>query len=387
PSMAWLGQGLADMLRQRFGELDGVRTLGKEDLERILQDRTRLLRQPSGTRNVLVMGTFTRSLDRVNVNVQLVNISTWEEVGRTSSSGSVNQLTKLTDELFSGIRMAVADLIPSREPGWLKEPVARVEEPEYRKLTRDVNVSMSSALEDLEEAMDLAIGAREKVEETGESQGRYFRDFDFDPSGAVHDMSGTDLDALESILSMISKNPYEVAIGKPQIEIRENEEKTVTLSIPVTYSLRETLIRDMLSTLPFTGVRENGSLTTLEFSRKKFPVSSRLIEDISRGAFRVIPVIQVLDRNGAPRTVVVDTPDPYWHRKASSNVVLKTEHVFSPLVAFSVSGWSLQVTMESVVIEATYEVLVPRSGLQDYSRVQLEFVPETQLPDFLAAIL
>ncbi|MFQ6675644.1 MAG: hypothetical protein ACE5LH_04780 [Fidelibacterota bacterium] len=388
PSVAWLGQGLADMLRQRFGELDGVRTLGREDLERILQDRTGLLRQPAGTRNVLVMGTFVRDLDRVTANVQLIDIATWEEMGRTSSAGSVNQITGLTEELFSGIRQAIQKEIPPQEGvAALPGRVPTAEPPEYARQVQDINVSMSSALEDLEEAMDLAIGARQKGEETVESHGRYTRDFSFDPSGASDEMPRKDLDALETILSIISRNPYKVTIGKPGIEVPDRKETDVILSIPVVYSLRENLIRDLLSTLPFTGIREDGSLTTLEFSRKKFPISSRLSDDISRGAFRVIPVIQVLDRGNVPRTVVVDTPDPYWHRQTSSNVILKTEHIFSPLVAFSVSGWSLQVTMESVDIEATYKVSVPRDDLQDYSRVQLEFVPEPELSDFLSAIL
>lgn len=388
PSIGWLGSGFVDMLKKDFIEIDGVRVLGRAELEQILQDRSVFLRQPSGTRNILVMGSFIRDLDRVTVSIQLLNIENWQEVDKLSAVGTLNQISALGSDVFGQVVAKLRGQIPPQERGVLRPPLARAQPPEYRDQVRDMSSSMSRAIEGLEESMDVYIGAREKVQGSGESKGQYFRDFSFTASGVVEEKPSKEAEMLTDILERISKNPYLVEIGVPSIKIDENrKDRLVELSIPVTYSLRENLIKDMLSSLPYTGVRQDGSVTSLEFSRRKFGVSEDLVENISLGRYRVAPVVKVLDRTGNIRRVILDSSDPYWHKYRSKNVSFSTEHIFSPLVAFSVSGWSLQVTMESVGINATYIVEVPRHEVGDYSRVQVEFVPESELSEFLSQIL
>jgi len=387
PSIAWLSDGFVDILGQSFSKIDGVRVFGRKELEQLLQDRSRLLRQPTGTRNVLVMGNFVRDLDRISVTVQLLNIANWVQLGKVEAVGSLNQIAVLGKDLFTQLNSELRGQIPPQRRDLLQPPTARAEPPEYHQQAKEIRSSLSSAIEDLEESMDLYIGAREKVEGVGESHGKYYRDFSFGASGIVEEMPSEDIEMLEEILVTIAKNPYYAEIGKPVIEIQNRKDARVWLSVPVKYSLRENLIKDMLSSLPYTGMRQDGSVTLLEFSRRKFRVSDDLVERISQGKFRVIPVIQLLDGEGHIRSVILDSPDPYWHKQTSQNVNFTIEHVFSPLVVFSVSGWSLQVTMESVDINAIYKLKLPRKEVASYSRVQVEFIPETELLQFLSRIL
>ena len=387
PSVAWLGDGFVDMLRQSFNEIDGVRIFGRSELEEVLQDRSRLLHQPAGTRNVLVMGSFVRDLNQVSVNIQLLNISNWEQIGKVEAAGLFNQITTLGNELFLKLNSELREHLPPQKPGILQPPYARAEPPEYQKQVKDLGSSLSSVLEDLEESMDLYIGAREEVEGVGESYGKYYRDFAFDASGVVEARPTKEVEMLEEVLTRISKNPYRVEIGKPKIDVQHSKDNRAGLSIPVTYSLRENLIKDMLSSLPYTGLRQDGSITVLEFSRRKFRISDNLVKRISQGQYRVVPVIQLLDRFGKIHLVILDTSDPYWYQQTSKNVTFTTEHIFSPLVVFSVSGWSLQVTMESIDIKAIYKLELPRTEIANFSRVQVEFVPETELLQYLSEIL
>jgi len=387
PSVVWLGEGFGDVIRQKFSEIDGIRIFGRSELEEILQDRSRLLRQPTGTRNVLVMGSFVRDLDRISVTVQLLNIANWEQLGKIEATGSINQFSALGNDLFTKLTSELRGQFPPREPGILQPPYAITEPPEYQKQVKDLSSSLSSALKDLEESMDLYIGAREEVEGMGESDGKYYRDFTFDASGVVEELPPRDVEILEDVLAIISRNPYRVEIGDPKIEVRNKKEDRIRLLLPITYSLRENLIKDMLSSLPYTAMRQDGSVVLLEFSRRKFNIPETLVERISKGKFRVVPVIQLLDGDGKVRSVILDTSDPYWYKQASRSVTFTTEHIFSPLVVFSVSGWSLQVTMESIDINATYNLELPRKEIATYSRVQVEFVPETELIQFLSHIL
>ena len=143
----------------------------------------------------------------------------------------------------------------------------------------------------------------------------------------------------------------------------------------------------MLRSLPYTGVRQEGTLTTIEFARNKFPISGELNDRITKGEFRVVPVVKFLGQNGKVHTAILDSGDPYWNSQSRKKSNTRIEHIFSQLVAFTVSGWSLQVTMEAVDINATYTVEMPRTEVGQLSQVVVEFVPESKLQKYLSNVL
>ena len=63
-------------------------------------------------------------------------------------------------------------------------------------------------------------------------------------------------------------------IQEPKVEVDpKSKGKSIFLTIPIKYSLKENLISDMLRSLPYTGVKHDGTLTSVEFARNKFPIS------------------------------------------------------------------------------------------------------------------
>ena len=54
-SLEWLSSGFVDILSKKFNEVDGVRVYGRSALEKILQDKSILLTQRVGTKNILLM--------------------------------------------------------------------------------------------------------------------------------------------------------------------------------------------------------------------------------------------------------------------------------------------------------------------------------------------
>ena len=84
----------------------------------------------------------------------------------------------------------------------------------------------------------------------------------------------------------------------------------------------------MLRSLPYTGVRQEGTLTTIEFARNKFPISGELSDRITKGEFRVVPVVQFLGQNGKVHTAILDSGDPYWHSQSRKKSNTRTEHYF-----------------------------------------------------------
>ena len=389
PSVAWLSSGFVDILSKKFTELDGVRMYGRPALEKILQDKSLLLTQRAGTENVLVMGTFIRELDQVTVNAQIINIANWDELGTARTVGSMNNLTILGNDLFGKLASGLKDRIPpSSKAGELQSLTGVTEAPELNRQTREVGSSIEDALTGLEKAMDVYIGAQGTAPKTEAGRGKFSRRLDFGTKETPAEPVSRDAMILEEILETIASNPYAVNIGEPRVEVDpESNGKKVMLTLPVKYSLKENLIGDMLRSLPYTGVKHDGTLTSIEFARNNFPLSGNLMNRINRGEFRIVPVVQLLDQSGAVHTRIVDSGDPYWQSQSEKSDRTSSEHIFSPLVAFTVSGWSLQVTMEAVDIQAEYVVEMGRSDVGRLSEVVVEFVPESEIRKFLAATL
>ena len=85
-ALDWVSSGLSDMVREEIKNIYGVRLKNREDLETIMNDRSLMLKQPRGSRNLLVLGKYVRQLDRINVTVQIVDVANWEEIGKTNIS-------------------------------------------------------------------------------------------------------------------------------------------------------------------------------------------------------------------------------------------------------------------------------------------------------------
>jgi hypothetical protein len=151
--------------------------------------------------------------------------------------------------------------------------------------------------------------------------------------------------------------------------------------------LKDKIIKDMLGTLPYTGLEQNGTLSIFYFDKNSFNFPKKHVELIKSGAFRIIPVIRILDQNRNTLIVVADTPDSYWHTKTSNKVLYVPQHQFSPLIDFAIGGWSMQVAMETVEIQAVYEFILPVAEVEFLSNVSVRFVNENELKSFLDPLL
>jgi len=387
-SMDWLSVGFVDILSKKFNEIYGVRVYGRLALEKILQDKSILLTQRVGTKNILLMGTYIRNLDQITVNIQIIDVANWNDIGVFSTVSSMGNMTIMGDKIFKQITKALENEIPKSKKNSLVSPFSpKADVPELNRQTKEVSKSIDKAIQNLEEAMDVYIGAKTKEEGTVLNEGTFTKELNFGNKKIPNSPETKEALLLEEILEKIGSNPYEVEIDDPKIEIDpESKGNSVLFSLNIKYSLKEDLIQEMLRSLPYTGVRQEGTLTTIEFSREKFPVSGKLNERIIKGDFRIVPIVQLLNANGKTHTTILDTGDPYWHNELRKDKKALTEQIFSPLVAFTVSGWSLQVTMEAVEIMAIYTLELPRSEISNLSRINVEFLPESELKSFISSL-
>ena len=393
-SIDWLGQGFVDMLNAKLTDVSKLRLRGQEDLESIMNNRSLLLHQPRGSRNFLLLGKFERKLDNVEINLQLVDIATWDEADRRKLTGNYNKVSELNLKLNSTVEAMLAPFIPLEKkkksiyPEFsLKNPPA-INSSIYTD-TKNVSRNIDKAIDELEKSMDLVIGARgvDSKDETLKKGEEWVLELGSSSQPSYNPENDANSLMLMKVLDDLMSSPYNIIIKKPLFEFDVENAKNMNVSIQIEYSLKEHIITDMLKSLPYTGLKQDGTLMVFDFNKEKFNFSDAIREKIRFGKYRAIPVISFLNEFNKPAVLIVDSPEAAIHRLESRNVHYVTDHKFSPLIDFTIGGWSMQVAMESVKIPVRYSFILPIETADSIRRISLKFVPEAELSTYLQSIL
>jgi TolB-like protein len=391
-AIGWLSDAFAEMINAELTEQDRIYLKGKAGLEEVMTNRSLLLQQRPGTKNLLILGKFERSLDKISISVQLIDISSWDELGNRKMRGNYNDVTGLNRLLTESINMMMTPYLPKAEKSiypTLTEGKRMRNPPTYAEKAIEVSSAIDEAIIELEKKLDISIGARgeEDPTEAREEDGEWVLDLSKDNYEDSRTENEFNTSIMVEVLSNLMSNPYQVKLDRPQFNYDPDNRKEFQITLPVNYKLKASIVKEMLESLPYSGIKQDGNLTVFYFNRDKYNFPKDISDNIQRGKYRSIPVIQLLDEKGDPVAILVDTPDHKIHGLSSDRVVFRPFRNFSPLIDFTVGGWSMQVSLETVDIPVEYRFKMNVSAANNISRVSLKFVPEGELHSFLSKLL
>jgi len=402
--LEWLSRALKDMILLRMEE--EPRIIGRDAgditpfLEARVAERAReATRLASNT--LLLMGSYRREDARLVVDLQLLDMRDWSSLERQSLEALYSDIPQLNELLAEKVRTMVKgveyfsgiDLKAPLEPPVKPAPALEAVRPglgpveEYSKQLPQVQEDIVRALEDLEEAMDVYSGYKQEPTGTLQTGESYYRDFQLEGFGTLPEEKARHTELFEDVLQRVAENPYAADIGDLSLEVDPYNHDRVYISIPVSYRVKQTLVEDMLYSLPYVATREERRLRTIRYDKSKFNFSSTLIDRIARGDYRVIPVVQLLDPQGDIRAVLVDSPDMSWERYfPRDGVRVVRQRRFGPLLAITTSGFSVDVRLETADIDVFYEFDIDVNQLSSYARVAVRFMKEDELIAFLRSL-
>ena len=388
-AIAWLGSGFTDMLTKEMTPLDGLFLRNRDDLENIMNNRALLLKQPRDSRNILALGKFSRKVDEISVDIQFIDIANWEELDRREAIGSYNNIPQLNNVLAEVVKTVCIPYLPQKKT--TKKIYPDFTTPQATAIPKTfgdrgavITSSIDDAIADLERSMDFVIGARGKPREAPAkepvAEDEWVVDINNRPFNEPSPENVNNTALLEQVLANLMNKPYDVFIYKPTYVYDEDEDdKMITVNMRVDYGIKGDIINDMLTSLPYTGLTQDGLLTIVHFDRENFNFSPELTKNISLGNYRSVPVIRFFDKDGIVMAIILDTPESRWYEMSSNKIHFIPLHQFSPLVDFTMGGWSLQVALEDVDIKAHYSLQMSIEEVDRISRVSLKFVPEAEL--------
>lgn len=388
-AIAWLGGGFTDMLTKDMTTIEGLFLRNRDDLENIMNNRALLLKQPRDSRNILALGKYSRKMDEIAVDMQFIDIANWEELDRRQVIGRYNNIPQLNNELAEVVKTVCTPYLPKKKT--TKKIYPDFTTPQAMAIPRTfgergavITSSIEDALIGLERSMDFVIGARGKPKEAPAkkpvAEDEWVVDINNRPFNEPSPENVNNTALLEQVLANLMDKPYDVFLYKPTYVYDEDkDDKMITVNMRVDYGIKGDIINDMLTSLPYTGLKQDGSLMIVYFDRENFNFSPELTKNISLGNYRAVPVIRFLDKDGIVMAIILDTPESRWYNVSSNKIYFIPLHQFSPLVDFTMGGWSLQVALEDVEIKAHYSLQMSIKEVDRISRVSLKFVPEAEL--------
>ncbi len=390
-SLEWMRGAFPDMLTEYFKSEESVQVQTQDDLEEVMNNRNLLLHQPRGMKNFLVLGKFDRNLDDIKLNIQIINIANWEEIDSRQLSGKYSEIPELNKHLTDALGLMIQPYLPKKQkkayPDFV-DPKPYEPKRDFSDQSHALTSSIDIAVDLLEESMDLASGRRgtppEKYED---AEGEWSLDLNVDNEAKDNPENDDNTQLLRNVVDNLTNHPYHISLSKPSFEFDKEDESKMDVVFPVSYALKENIIKDMLVSLPYSGLKQDGTLTIFYFNKEKFNFPQDFIEKIQAGKYRAVPVIQFTDAKGNPKVVIVDSPDGYWNKQQSDEVLFVPSHHFSPLIDFTLGGWSLQVAMETVEIHVDYSFSIDIENIQALEKVRLKFIPEDELEAYLKQIL
>jgi len=400
PTIEWIASGLSDMVSNRFKSEPGLLVQNKKDLEVIMNDRSLMLKQPIASRNLLLLGKYYRQLEKINVSLQLIDLATWDQIETKDISAEYSDITKMKKEIGDNIQEMISSYLPKGKnkvsvvlPKFIEPKPAKSRNPVSVK-SEMVSKNLEEEFKKLEESMDVLLGLKENKDLQPKkditlfgNSGEWTMDFSANQLVEENPELEPNTEMLKEVLNKLIDNPYDVIMKKPNFIYHKDDDSYITVQFHVTYSLKDEIIKDMLNTLPYTGLEQNGSLTIFYFSKESFNLTDELTNRIVSGRHRTVPVIRFFNREGTPIVVLADTPEEHWHSRKSEKVLYLPENQFTPMIEFTVGGWSMQVAMETVNIHAKYEFILPMTDVENLSNVSLKFINEADLKKFLDPVL
>ena len=391
-AIGWLSDALSDIILSELEKNDRIYIKDKSGLEEVMSNRSLLLQQRPGTKNLLVLGKFERALDKISITMQLIDITTWDEVDQRKTRGSYNDMTNINQLLKESINSMMVPYLPepikSKYPT-LTEGKRMRSPPTYAEKAIDMSSAIELAIDDLEKKMDISIGARGEMDpkDSREDEGEWVLDISKDNYEDCRPENQLNTSMMVEVLANLMDSPYQVKLERPQFNYDTKNKKEFQVVLPVNYKLKGNVIKDMLKSLPYLGLKQDGSLTVFYFNKDKYNFPADITKKIQLGQYRTIPVIQLQDSNQKPLVILVDTSDKQLHELNSNKIIYKPFHFFSPLIDFSVGGWSMQVSLETVDIPVEYIFNMDVGTANNINRISLKFVPEFELNAYLEELL
>ena len=339
------------------------------------------IEQNQNERSIILLGKFFLNESALNIITETYEIENWNRLSIDSFTCNINDGNCIESKMIDYSNILVQYLFSSDE---YNNTVATNAD--------DGFVDSNSTLDELNKIIGNFIvevdlnHSLDKMHIDGSQYGtRYYKSIDEKTKKEfVENTKQNNTDKLMGYIDGILLNPYDVAIDDISFDYNEYNNDYVNIIVPVTYTIKKSLIEDILTTLPHTTKSSKNGKLLIRFSNDDFIFSNIIKDRFSLSKYQVLPVLFLSNEIGKINYVYLDSKDEKNSvLNLNSGVSVEQSNEFFPLIAITPGKKNLVVNLDMTTLTIDYKFKINLDQIEDYSKVAIKFLFENEIDEII----
>ena len=375
PEIDWWKEGFVDFLMDYFSNNPDLNVHRINDPATI-PNQIKNLSETEITRCYLLTGNY-KIIDQIfEVDLELIDINTWRLLQKKNISIQSADMAKIIESVNHGATEVLTPYLIKKAETTVAQEISSPSQPTKNNYQKAVaaSVAISSVLD--------------KFSETHPESAQYEPSFGGTVTNELSLKFGEAIaqtGSFQYTINQIVRNPYKLEISDPLFRRLSANDEIINVTFFINYVLSRDLIQDMLTTFPYEIQTKNDEYTEYIFSGKWFAYSEDFIKAIARGDYRTHPVYAFITNTETVACVLIDMPIMYRKNLISSSKVQFTAK-YQPLINVTANGWNVAIQLKNTDAKAEYNFDISFEQLKNLSRIDVMFLSEADIQEYLKII-
>ena len=179
------------------------------------------------------------------------------------------------------------------------------------------------------------------------------------------------------------QDPYNINIGDMLIEINQDDNSYANLSVPVTYRIDNDTLLESLKSFPYNTLDNRKNLNIIEFLYDNYLFTLESINVFNNYQDELFPVLFFADKEGNIQKIIIDSWNNKYDDLLFGDYDVSRIQLFSQLYSLIESNNNMYLNMSSDTKLINYNVTMPLSILNNYTRLTVKMFSRKDLDKYL----
>ncbi len=238
-------------------------------------------------------------------------------------------------------------------------------------------------LEDFAVQKDYSFDFIYKDLEIGQSESSKTQTFDLSkhPNGIL-----TRKELQENLLKKVNSfllNPYQIDIGKLDMNLNKLDASYVDLDISISYKINKRDFEKNIKKMPYNSLKSKKSSNTYEFLNENYLFDNNFSNMINKHDKELFPVLFFTNKEGNIQKIIIDSWDDRYDNIMFGDYDVERQNKFVQMFSVINDDTDIQINLSSKKQTIDYKVVMPVSILDNYTQVTVKVFNRKDLDAYL----
>ena len=263
-----------------------------------------------------------------------------------------------------------------------KKIISKVQLDSIAIIKRNDNL-FAPILEDFAVQKDYSFDIMYKDLEIGQSESSKTQTFDLSkhPNGIL-----TRKELQENLLKKVNNfllNPYQIDIGKLDMNLNNLDASYVDLDISISYKINKRDFEKNIKKMPYNSLKSKTGSNTYEFLNENYLFDNNFSNMINKHDKELFPVLFFTNKEGNIQKIIIDSWDDRYDNIMFGDYDVERQNKFVQMFSVINDDGDIQINLSSKKQIIDYKVIMPVSILDNYTQVTVKVFNREDLDAYL----